>query len=108
MSVLDIVAALLEVAPDALETALCTREITTGTGAREEKFQKPATAEGAAFSRDTLAKNLYSKMFDFLVKKVNESIKKPNHDGPLIGVLDIYGFEIFDVRSLCTLQFDVF
>lgn len=54
----------------------------------------------AAFSRDTLSKALYSKMFDFLVLKVNESIRRPNFDGIMIGVLDIYGFEIFDVSVI--------
>ena len=35
----------------------------------------------AVFSRDTLAKNLYSRLFDFLVARVNDSIKKPNFEG---------------------------
>ena len=53
----------------------------------------------AAFSRDTLAKALYSRMFDYLVLRINESIKKPNFQGIMIGVLDIYGFEIFQVMG---------
>ena len=54
-------------------------------------IEKPATAVQAAFSRDTLAKAVYSKTFDYIVKKVNEAIAKPNFEGVQIGVLDIYG-----------------
>ena len=94
--VLDIAATLLEVDPKALQKAICTRTIQTGVGARVEIFTKPNTAANAENTRDTLAKALYSKMFDWIVQKVNESIRKDDFQGTLIGVLDIYGFEIFE------------
>ena len=94
-AVIDIVAHLLQVNTKALEDALCTRQIQTGVGAKAEKFVKPATAAQADFSRDTLAKSLYSKAFDWIVAKINASIRKENFNGIQIGVLDIYGFEIF-------------
>jgi myosin heavy subunit len=97
---LELIAALLGVEGAKIEKALCNREIQTGSGGRTELFVKPCTSAQAYFSRDTLAKALYSKMFDFLVKKINDSIKlAANFEGIQIGVLDIYGFEIFQVRS---------
>lgn len=96
---LAVVAALLGVDAGKLERSICFRNITTGTGNRAEKFNKPLPATQAEFSRDTLSKALYSRLFDWIVKKVNESIKIADHKGCQIGVLDIYGFEIFENNS---------
>ncbi|VFQ75947.1 unnamed protein product [Cuscuta campestris] len=46
-------------------------------------------------SRDALAKTVYSKLFDWLVEKINKSIGQDPDSQLLIGVLDIYGFESF-------------
>jgi len=46
--------------------------------------------------RDALAKALHSRLFDFLVEAVNNAIRK-DYEEFNIGVLDIYGFEIFQV-----------
>lgn len=46
--------------------------------------------------RDALSKALHSRLFDFLVQSVNTAIRK-DYDELNIGVLDIYGFEIFQV-----------
>ncbi|XP_010073300.1 PREDICTED: unconventional myosin-If-like, partial [Pterocles gutturalis] len=43
---------------------------------------------------DALAKGLYARVFDFLVESVNRAMQKP-YEEYSIGVLDIYGFEIF-------------
>lgn len=58
-----------------------------GIGNKAEIFTKPSTAAQADFSRDTLAKALYSRLFDWLVHKINESIRKDGHQGIQIGVL---------------------
>jgi len=97
--VLEIVAGLLQVGAPQLEAALCTRSIQTGVGSRAEKFTKPNTAVQSDFCRDTLSKAIYSRLFDWLVHKVNVSIKKDGFSGIQIGVLDIYGFEIFQSNS---------
>jgi myosin-1 len=97
--VLGICAHLLGVDAALLEKSLCQRKMSMGFGARREVIYKPQTKANAEFTRDTLAKALYSKLFDWLVKKVNDAIATTDDSGTLIGVLDIYGFEIFDFNS---------
>jgi myosin-1 len=48
----------------------------------------------ASYTRDALAKALYARLFDYLVKAVNQAMQKDREDIS-IGILDIYGFEIF-------------
>jgi len=50
------------------------------------------------FYRDSVAKFLYSKVFDWLVHQINKSLYKEGKVDTLIGLLDIYGFEIFRVN----------
>ncbi|CAN0251246.1 unnamed protein product, partial [Discosporangium mesarthrocarpum] len=47
--------------------------------------------------REALAKELYRRLFDWIVHKVNRSIECEG-DGLTMGVLDIYGFEIFETN----------
>eukprot|EP01102_Stenamoeba_stenopodia_P015921 TRINITY_DN5501_c0_g1_i2.p1 TRINITY_DN5501_c0_g1~~TRINITY_DN5501_c0_g1_i2.p1 ORF type:complete len:1059 (+),score=290.73 TRINITY_DN5501_c0_g1_i2:110-3286(+) len=80
------------------EKALCTRTMSTGTegrSARVSVYSVPQNTEGALYSRDALAKSLYSKLFDYIIRRVNESMYLDSYDDCVIGVLDIYGFEIF-------------
>ncbi|CAI5520240.1 unnamed protein product [Closterium sp. Naga37s-1] len=64
-----------------------------------EVFKSPLKPQAAAAKRDTLVKTLYSKLFDWIVAKVNESIGQDPTSTMLIGVLDIYGFEHFKTNS---------
>jgi len=50
---------------------------------------------GAEYSRDALAKGIFSRIFDWLVAKVNSTMEISSK-GKSIGILDIYGFEIFE------------
>lgn len=54
-------------------------------------------------NRDTIAKFVYDAMFNALVKRVNGSIQKkfdkPDRYYKSIGLLDIFGFEIFEENS---------
>ncbi len=50
--------------------------------------------EDAAATRDALAKAVYSQLFDWLVLRINRAIHDDTSEYS-IGVLDIYGFEIF-------------
>ena len=49
------------------------------------------------YARNALAKTLYSRMFDWIVEAVNVQLAK-DKQSLCLGVLDIYGFEIFEVR----------
>lgn len=78
-----------------LEDSLCKRVIVT----RDETITKWLDPESAAVSRDALAKIVYSRLFDWLVNKINNSIGQDPQSKFLIGVLDIYGFESFKTNS---------
>ncbi|KAG9452106.1 hypothetical protein H6P81_005010 [Aristolochia fimbriata] len=78
-----------------LEDALCKRVMITP----EEKITRALDPYGATVSRDGLAKTIYSRLFDWLVDKINISIGQDPNSKSLIGVLDIYGFESFKTNS---------
>ncbi|XP_010540938.1 PREDICTED: myosin-14 isoform X2 [Tarenaya hassleriana] len=79
----------------ALEDSLCKRVIVT----RDETITKCLDPDSAALSRDALAKIVYSRLFDWIVEKINSSIGQDPDSKHLIGVLDIYGFESFKTNS---------
>eukprot|EP00884_Botryococcus_braunii_P001103 jgi/Botrbrau1/10994/Bobra.0234s0017.1 len=95
---LGIVADLLQVDEAALHTALTTRAIET-VG---ERIIKALSKDAALESRDSLAKNVYARMFDWLVAAVNRKISAlgtGQRTQRTIGILDIYGFESFKENS---------
>ncbi|XP_035906394.1 unconventional myosin-Va isoform X4 [Anopheles stephensi] len=60
----------------------------------------PMNKQMAEATRDALAKHIYAELFQHIVQKINRNLaggKKQNCC--FIGVLDIYGFETFDVNS---------
>ncbi|XP_046840853.1 unconventional myosin-Ic-like [Xenia sp. Carnegie-2017] len=63
-----------------------------------EKVQTLLTMEQAAYARDALSKGVYERLFSWLVSRLNTSLKGKKHLGKtsLLGILDIYGFEIFE------------
>ncbi|KAM8873575.1 unconventional myosin-If [Spinachia spinachia] len=61
---------------------------------KSESIDVTLNQEQATYTRDALAKALYARLFDYLVEAINKAIQKP-HEEFSIGVLDIYGFEIF-------------
>jgi myosin-6 len=52
----------------------------------------------ASSARDALAKAIYSRVFDSIVARINQSIPF-ERSSYYIGVLDIAGFEYFTVNS---------
>jgi len=98
---LNLAAAFLRVEPFALKNALLFRVLNTGgQGAKKmSTYNVPQNVEQASSARDALAKTIYSRMFDWIVTKVNEALQKnggTSDDNNMIGVLDIFGFEIFE------------
>eukprot|EP00241_Pyramimonas_parkeae_P001122 CAMPEP_0114267720 /NCGR_PEP_ID=MMETSP0058-20121206/25492_1 /TAXON_ID=36894 /ORGANISM="Pyramimonas parkeae, CCMP726" /LENGTH=536 /DNA_ID=CAMNT_0001385683 /DNA_START=70 /DNA_END=1678 /DNA_ORIENTATION=- len=85
------VAALLHADRALLDKALLIRTIIT----KEQTFERPMSELDAVASRDSLAKTLYSRLFDWLVGAINDSIGQDAEAMACIGVLDIYGFESF-------------
>uniref|UniRef100_A0A0D9YE15 Myosin motor domain-containing protein n=1 Tax=Oryza glumipatula TaxID=40148 RepID=A0A0D9YE15_9ORYZ len=78
-----------------LENALIKREINTPEGV----ITTTVGPSSATVSRDGLAKQIYSRLFDWLVNRINASIGQDPNSDKLIGVLDIYGFESFKTNS---------
>uniref|UniRef100_A0A673N6J9 Myosin-9 n=1 Tax=Sinocyclocheilus rhinocerous TaxID=307959 RepID=A0A673N6J9_9TELE len=62
--------------------------------------QKAQTQEQAEFAIEALAKATYERMFRWLVMRINKALDKTKRQGAsFIGILDIAGFEIFDLNS---------
>ncbi|CAM0882389.1 unnamed protein product [Alopecurus aequalis] len=78
-----------------LENALIKREINTPEGV----ITTTVGPNSATISRDGFAKQIYSRLFDWLVNRINASIGQDPSSDKLIGVLDIYGFESFKTNS---------
>ncbi|XP_069907560.1 unconventional myosin-Ia isoform X1 [Oryctolagus cuniculus] len=80
----------------ALERALCSRTMETS----REKVTTALNVTQAQYARDALAKNIYSRLFNWIVNRINESIKVGSGERKkVMGVLDIYGFEILEDNS---------
>ncbi|KAK6727664.1 hypothetical protein RB195_005387 [Necator americanus] len=70
----------------------------TKGGVKGTLIRVPLKPYEAAAGRDALAKALYSRLFDWLVARINKSIPFEK-SVTYIGVLDIAGFEFFEVNS---------
>ena len=91
----QIIAGLLAVTPQELEKAMCFRVIAS----RRDVVEKQHSSEQAYYSRNAFAKAIYERLFAWIVKYMNKRLyfnPTPRTDNTVIGVLDIYGFEIFD------------
>jgi myosin I len=95
-SVVDFLAYLLEVQPEHLISAITIRILTPRNG---EVIESPANPSQALATRDALAKAIYNNLFDWIVERVNVSLKARGTPANSIGILDIYGFEIFEKNS---------
>uniref|UniRef100_A0A8B9TBD9 Myosin VC n=1 Tax=Anas platyrhynchos TaxID=8839 RepID=A0A8B9TBD9_ANAPL len=92
---LNIFCELLDLNFDKMTQWLCHRKIITTS----ETVIKPMTKAQAVNARDALAKKIYSHLFDFIVERINQALQFTGKQHTFIGVLDIYGFETFDVNS---------
>ena len=69
---------------------------------RGERIMSNLTTQQAVVVRDSVAKFIYSSLFDWLVETINDSLATDevlSHANTFIGVLDIYGFEHFAKNS---------
>ncbi|KAM0712141.1 hypothetical protein Q7P37_011235 [Cladosporium fusiforme] len=99
-SVIDFVAYLLEVDSASVNKAMTTRTIETSRGGRRgSAYDVPLNIAQATASRDALAMGIYTRMFDWIVERVNQSLQARQAVKHSIGILDIYGFEIFERNS---------
>ncbi|XP_032906328.1 unconventional myosin-Va isoform X12 [Amblyraja radiata] len=74
---------------------LCHRKIITGS----ETYIKPMPKVQAINARDALAKHIYASVFNWIVHHVNRALRASVKQHSFIGVLDIYGFETFEINS---------
>jgi myosin heavy subunit len=87
----------------ALEKAI-TQDTLVVRGESMEVHLEPVNAQSAC---DTLAKAIYGRMFDWLVQTINVQMLADSKDGAgrtgkkklFIGILDIFGFEVFQENS---------
>ena len=96
---LRVTAALLGVDADDLRRALTARVMQAAKGGyKGTVIMVPLKTHEAANARDALAKAIYSRLFDYIVKRINQGIpfQKSSY---YIGILDIAGFEYFTVNS---------
>ncbi|KAJ8104152.1 P-loop containing nucleoside triphosphate hydrolase protein [Lipomyces tetrasporus] len=99
-SVPNFVAYLMSVDAAAVEKALTNRIVeTTRGGRRGSVYEVPLNITQARAVRDALAKGIYSNLFDWIVERVNVSLKTRGEAARTVGILDIYGFEIFENNS---------
>ncbi|CAN8005135.1 unnamed protein product, partial [Ixodes hexagonus] len=77
-----------------LKQKLTSRVLDSKWGAKSERIEVQQNVEQAIYIRDAWAKALYTRIFDRLVEIINNAMH--TDAGELsIGILDIYGFEIF-------------
>ncbi|XP_054632722.1 unconventional myosin-Va-like isoform X2 [Dunckerocampus dactyliophorus] len=74
---------------------LCHRKLKATT----ETYIKCVSKTNAINGRDALAKHIYARLFSWIVGCINNVLKTGVKQHSFIGVLDIYGFETFDINS---------
>ncbi|XP_059800553.1 unconventional myosin-Id-like [Hypanus sabinus] len=101
----DLVSQIAEITmtePDTVKKTLLHRTVATGGG---EVIEKQHTSQEATYGRNAFAKAIYERLFCWIVDHINTVIAVKGYDprihgkNTVIGVLDIYGFEIFDSNS---------
>jgi ABC-type oligopeptide transport system ATPase subunit len=95
-SVVQIAAKLFQVEQAAMEKALLFRTLKIPG---QKPTDVPHSQLEAAYARDALSKFVYGNMFDWIVQKVNLAMGKCEDGLMSIGILDIFGFEIFKSNS---------
>ena len=98
--IIDNICKLLNCDKTLLNSAMIARTFT----AQGKEILTPLTAEQARYTRDSFAKTVYFRLFDYVVARVNDAlaVQTATKQSRTFGVLDIYGFEIFEINyGLC-------
>uniref|UniRef100_A0A0K0F7H5 Myosin-IB (inferred by orthology to a D. melanogaster protein) n=1 Tax=Strongyloides venezuelensis TaxID=75913 RepID=A0A0K0F7H5_STRVS len=95
---LEFPAFLLGLPLDEIENKITQRIMESKWGKTTEQIKVTLNVEQAKHTRDALSKAMYSRLFDYLVQSVNKAlvVSDIKRSSSSIGILDIYGFEIFD------------
>ncbi|KAI9469759.1 MAG: P-loop containing nucleoside triphosphate hydrolase protein [Benjaminiella poitrasii] len=95
--VVNFIAYLTQVEYEDLNKALTVRILETQHGGRRGSvYDVPLNSAQASSVRDALAKSIYERLFEWIVTRINVSLQARAAVNYTMGVLDIYGFEIFD------------
>ncbi|KAM9331037.1 unconventional myosin-Vb [Gastrophryne carolinensis] len=86
---------LLGVEHDQMQHWLCHRKLVTTS----ETYVKNMSLQQAVNARNALAKHIYAQLFNWIVQHVNKALHTTSKQHSFIGVLDIYGFETFEINS---------
>ncbi|XP_011302675.1 unconventional myosin-If [Fopius arisanus] len=95
---LELPSYLLGISADRLSHKLTSREFESKWGSQSESVDVTLNVPQALYTRDALAKDIYARLFDYLVKRVNSAMQTAG-DSFEIAILDIYGFEIFETNG---------
>ena len=91
------IGSVLGISTEALSKALCVRTMMTN----QETYNVPLSLAKAQENRDALAKVLYSRIFQWLVVQMNQTLQQDQANVEYqIGILDIFGFEYFEHNSV--------
>ena len=66
---------------------------------RQSSYRVQLNAPEAEKGRDALSKAIYEALFSWIVSKVNEKLGSGRGNSAFIGILDIFGFELFKINS---------
>ena len=99
---MKLAAELFKIDPELLNKCICFRKIAR-PGSKSVTYARNSIQK-AKDARDGMCKALYGKLFDWLIRKVNQALMKGIGAGgtdklATIGVLDIFGFESFATNS---------
>uniref|UniRef100_G1RLP1 Myosin VB n=1 Tax=Nomascus leucogenys TaxID=61853 RepID=G1RLP1_NOMLE len=86
---------LLGVEHSQMEHWLCHRKLVTTS----ETYVKTMSLQQVINARNALAKHIYAQLFGWIVEHINKALHTSLKQHSFIGVLDIYGFETFEVNS---------
>ncbi|CAF0868028.1 unnamed protein product [Brachionus calyciflorus] len=92
---------------EAASEALINRTYQVNSIAQSEKVKSPLNIDQANYARDALAKDIYERTFNWILLKINQSLEETKNspisasslNGNCVGILDIYGFEVFQTNG---------